>query len=157
MNCVLAQKGKDSEWKKMLLEKHTLEAVFSMPNELFNPAASTVTAIIVFKAHIIHAKNYETYFGYWKDDGFVKVKPIGRIDLNGQWEKIKSSWIYNYKNKKEIRGNSIKKVVNAENEWCSESYMETDYSKLTENDFIDVVKNYIAFEFMNEKGTNANS
>ena len=35
MQRALAQKGKVFELKKKLLEKHTLEAVFSMPDELF--------------------------------------------------------------------------------------------------------------------------
>ena len=48
INCVLSQIGKDYDWKVKLLEKHTLEAVFSMPDELFNPSSSTVTAIVVF-------------------------------------------------------------------------------------------------------------
>ena len=35
MQRALAQNGKVFELKKKLLEKHTLEAVFSMPEELF--------------------------------------------------------------------------------------------------------------------------
>ena len=35
MQCALAKNGKVFELKKKLLEKHTLEAVLSMPNELF--------------------------------------------------------------------------------------------------------------------------
>jgi hypothetical protein len=35
ISCVLADQGEDLDLKKMLLKNHTLEAVFSMPNELF--------------------------------------------------------------------------------------------------------------------------
>ncbi|MBU0459348.1 MAG: SAM-dependent methyltransferase, partial [Nanoarchaeota archaeon] len=153
MNCVTAQTGTDYEWKKKLLEKHTLLAVFSMPDELFNPSASTVTAIIVFKAHIPHQKEIETYFGYWKDDGFVKVKPIGRVDKNGKWDGIKTTWINNYKNKKEIKDHSIKKTVTADDEWCSEAYLPTDYSKLTKEIFEKEIKKYVIFKEMNQNGT----
>jgi type I restriction-modification system DNA methylase subunit len=146
LNCVLAQTGKDYEWKKKLLQNHTLEAVFSMPNEIFNPASSTVTAITVFKAHIPHPAEHETYFGYWKDDGFIKVKHLGRVDFFGKWKNIKSEWIYNYRNKKEIKEHSIKKHVNADDEWCAEAYMETDYSILKEEDFETEIKKYIIFK-----------
>ncbi|OGH06509.1 MAG: hypothetical protein A2W22_06070 [Candidatus Levybacteria bacterium RBG_16_35_11] len=149
MNCILAQSGKDYDWKKKLLEKHTLKAVFSMPTDLFYPIG-TVTSIVVFKAHVPHPSGYETYFGYWKDDGFIKVKNLGRIDFYGKWGQIKQNWIYNYRNKKEIEGHSIKRVVIPEDEWCAEAYMETDYSQLTEEDFKKTLKEFVAFKFLNE-------
>ena len=150
LGCVLDQTGKHYQWKKALMKSHTLEAVFSMPNELFNPSTNTVTAIIVFKAHTPHPVDYETYFGYWKNDGFVKVKNLGRIDYFGKWEKIKSEWIYNFRNKNEVKGQSIKKHVTPDDEWCAEAYMETDYSTLSEADFIKHIKNYILFNIREE-------
>ncbi|MGD0856197.1 MAG: N-6 DNA methylase [Dehalococcoidia bacterium] len=149
LNCVSDQSGKDYQWKKTLMQKHTLEAVFSMPDQLFNPSSSTVTAIVVFRAHVPHPSDYETYFGYWKDDGFVKVKNLGRVDHFDKWEKIKSEWIYNFRNKNEVDGQSIKKHVNAEDEWCAEAYMETDYSKLQKSDFENEIKKYILFKELN--------
>ncbi|MCK4649803.1 N-6 DNA methylase [Candidatus Pacearchaeota archaeon] len=146
ISCVLSQTGKDYEWKKKLLEKHTLEAVFSMPDELFNPSASTVTSILVFKAHSPHQKDFETYFGHWKDDGFIKVKNLGRVDYHGTWNQIKDKWIYNYKNKKEIKEHSIKKCVNAENEWCAEAYLETNYEELNKELFELEIKKYILYK-----------
>lgn len=148
-NCVLSQSGNEYEWKKKLMEKHTLEAVFSMPDELFNPAASVVPAIIVFKAHIPHQSNYETYFGYWKDDGFIKVKHLGRVDFHNKWNEIKYNWIYNYRNKKEIREYSVKRHVTADDEWCAEAYMETDYSNLKEEDFEMELKKFVFFKGLN--------
>lgn len=154
MNCVTAQTGKDYEWKNKLLEEHTLEAVFSMSHELFNPASSTVTAIVVFKAHVPHPKDRETYFGYWKDDGFIKIKHLGRVDFHGKWQSIKNDWIYNYRNKKEIKGQSIKKIVSADDEWCAEAYMETDYSLLKREDFESEIKKYVLFKEMEQIETN---
>jgi len=55
ISCVLAQKGPGLELKKKLLEKHTLEAVISMPDELFhNSKVSVITVIVVIKAHSPH-------------------------------------------------------------------------------------------------------
>ena len=147
LNCVTAQSGRDYEWKKTLMKNHTLEAVFSVPDELFYPVG-TVTAIVVFKAHSPHPKDYETYFGYWKNDGFTKVKHLGRIDRDGKWQDIKADWIYNYRNRKEIKDQSIKRHVTAEDEWCAEAYMETDYSKLNAEDFEEDLKKYIMFKEM---------
>ncbi len=157
ISCVLSQSGKEYDWKKKLLEKHTLEAVFSMPDELFNPTSSTITAIVVFKAHITHSKNYETYFGYWKDDGFVKMKNLGRVDYYGKWNKIKSDWVFNYRNKKEIAGHNIKKVVSVDDEWCVEIYMETNYGALNEEYFEKNILYYLSFLLTNFKLKNISS
>lgn len=148
MSCVLATSGKDYELKKKLMKEHTLEAVFSMPDDLFYPIG-TVTVIIVFKAHVPHTKNYETYFGYWKKDGFVKVKNLGRIDYFGRWNEIRNSWIYNYHNKKEVEEKSVKKIVSPEEEWCAEAYMKTDYSTISKADFEDTLRDFVIFKFLN--------
>lgn len=57
MQCAIATKGKTALLKHELLEKHTLEAVFSMPDELFyNSDKSVVTCIMIFTAHKPHQK-----------------------------------------------------------------------------------------------------
>lgn len=148
INSILEDSGSNYEWKKKLLEKHTLEAVFSMPVDVFSPIG-IVTAVIVFKAHNPHPEDYETYFGYWRDDGFAKMKKLGRIDKYGKWESIKKNWLYNYRNRKEIEGHSLTKSVSADDEWCTEAYMETDYSKITKDDYLKSVKEYIIHKIRN--------
>lgn len=81
MSVMLADKGDRLILKTKILKDHTLEAVFSMPNDLFhNSKASPSTSVIVIKAHSPHPEGYKTYFGYWKEDGFIKRKNKGRID-----------------------------------------------------------------------------
>jgi type I restriction enzyme M protein len=151
MQCALAQKGKVYEFKKMLLQKHTLQAVLSMPNELFvNSNVGVVSCVMIFTAHQPHPKSKETYFGYYKDDGFVKRKNKGRVDVFGNWEKIKEKWISYFINRKSEAGFSVNRVVTAEDEWCAEAYMETDYSKLSEKDFLAEIKKYVAFNILNQ-------
>lgn len=146
MQSALATKGKVFEYKKKLLEKHTLEAVLSMPDELFfNSKVGVVSCIMVFTAHKQHPKNKETYFGYYKDDGFVKRKTKGRIDAYGRWEEIKEKWLLNYVNKKREAGLSISKPINAEMEWVAESYMETKYTELNDEYFSNTLLNYATF------------
>jgi len=146
MQSALAQTGKVYEFKKQLLQKHTLEAVLSMPDELFfNSDVNVVSCIMVFTAHKPHPQNKETYFGYYKDDGFVKRKIKGRIDAYGKWDAIKAKWISCFINRENKAGFSINKVVSADDEWAAESYMETDYSDLAKPDFIKTMKDYIFF------------
>ena len=146
MQSALAQSGKVYEYKKQLLQKHTLEAVLSMPDELFfNSDVNVVSCIMVFTAHKSHPKNKETYFGYYKNDGFVKRKIKGRIDAYGQWDAIKEKWISSFINRKNEPGFSINKIISAEDEWATEAYMETDYNNLLKEDFIKTVKDYVFF------------
>ncbi len=147
MQCALAQKGRKYELKKRLLQKHTLEAVLSMPDELFfDSDIGVVTCVMIFTAHKPHPTNKETYFGYYKDDGFVKRKDKGRIDAFGKWKSIKKAeWVSSYVNRKEKAGFSVNKIVTADDEWCAEAYMETDYSNLSKDDFIDKLKSFLVF------------
>jgi len=150
MQSGLAQKGKIFELKKRLLQKHTLEAVLSMPNELFfNSNIGMVTCVMIFTAHKPHTRNKETYFGYYKDDGFVKRKPKGRIDAYVRWENIKNKWVSYYINRKEEAGFGVNKIVTDKDEWCAEAYMETDYSLLNEESFVNTLLNYASFLFFN--------
>lgn len=146
MQKALATTGAVFEWKKNLLEKHTLEAVLSMPDELFfNSDVNVVTCVMVFTAHKKHSPTKKTYFGYYKDDGFIKRKVQGRFDGLGKWEEIKKKWISSFINREDEAGLSINKAVTANDEWCAEAYMETDYSNLTERDFENTVLNYVTF------------
>lgn len=156
MQTALATSGKVLDFKKQLLAKHTLEAVLSMPDELFfNSKVGVVSCIMIFTAHKPHDKNVETYFGYYKNDGFEKRKNIGRTDVHGKWETIKEKWVNYYKRKKEEPGFSVNRFVTAEMEWCAESYLETDYSTILEEDFEDTILNYVTF-LVNNKIADSN-
>nr|AOP19037.1 hypothetical protein [Halimeda discoidea] len=157
MQRVLAQKGKVFELKKKLLEKHTLEAVFSMPDELFfNSKVSVVSCIIVLTAHRPHPQSKQTYFGYYKNDGFVKRKIQGRFDAFDRWYTIKQKWLANFFNKKVLPASpltgsgSISQKVTAKDEWCAEAYMVTNYTLLTKKHFEDFLLHYSSFLFSNK-------
>ena len=151
MQSALAQTGKVYELKKKLLEKHTLEAVLSMPDELFfNSKVGVVSCIMIFTAHKPHNRNVETYFGYYKNDGFVKRKIQGRFDAFGEWKETSKKWVNYYRRRKEEAGFSVKKFVTPNMEWCAEAYMETDYSNLKDEDFIIELKKYASFKVLNQ-------
>jgi type I restriction enzyme M protein len=138
------------ETKESLLSKHCLEAVMSMPDELFTPVG-TITCIMVFTAHKPHAKERrKTWFGYWKDDGFEKTKQYGRVDISEKWEDTRESWLEAFRNKDDIAGLCVKKYVTHQDEWCAEAYMETDYTAITLEDFESTIKKYVVFKMLNK-------
>lgn len=152
MSCAISPNSVRSE----LLKEHTLEAVMSMPNDLFYPVG-VVTCIMVFTAHKPHAiSDRKTWFGFWKDDGFLKTKHMGRIDLDHKWSSIRDRWVEQFRNREVHAGESVLQKVAATDEWCAEAYMETDYSKLTRDDFEDVIKQFVVYKLMGEDGGNDN-
>ena len=146
MQSALAQTGKVFELKTKLLEKHTLEAVLSMPDELFfNSKVGVVSCIMIFTAHRPHPINKETYFGYYKNDGFVKRKNQGRVDAKGLWKDVKEKWISSLLNKKTEAGFSVNKIVTTKEEWSCEAYMQTNYQNVTKENFVNSLVNYSTF------------
>lgn len=133
--------------KQRILAKHHLKAVLSMPDDLFYPVG-VVTCIMVFEANKPN-EGRKTWFGYFKDDGFEKRKHLGRIDARNRYSTLKERLLSNYVNSDEIEGFSVKKEISINDEWCAEAYMTTDYSTLVEKDFIQKIKEYVAFNVLN--------
>lgn len=158
MSSALAQTGKVLELKKKLFEQHSLDAVLSMPDELFfNSNVGVVSCIMVFTAKRPQPKDKKTFFGYFKDDGFVKRKNKGRIDAYDKWQVIKATWIRAFMNKENIPGLSVTRVVSPDDEWCAEAYMETDYYSLNKDIFAENILLYVSFELQNKIITKASN
>ena len=140
--------------KTAMLEENTLEAVFTLPNEVFYPGASVSACCMLFtlgKPHVnADGTINESFFGYYKEDGFKKKKNIGRVEQfepNGEsrWKAIESEWLSLFRNKKVVDGLSATAVVTGDDEWLCEAYMKTDYSKLTQEDFQKTINEYLAY------------
>jgi len=140
--------------KKALLADNTLEAVFTLPNEVFYPGASVFACCMVFTFGLPHTRPdgtvNKTFFGYYKEDGFRKKKNLGRIEQfdknnNSLWKTIESEWLDLYRNKTVRDGLTAMQIVSGEDEWLCEAYMKTDYSGLTEADFQQTLNNYLAY------------
>lgn len=140
--------------KIAMLEHNTLDAVFTLPNEVFYPGAAVSACCMVFTLGKPH-KNAdgtvnETFFGYYKEDGFKKKKSIGRIeqfdaDGNSKWKAIENEWLNLFRNKKVVDGLSATAEVDGDAEWLCEAYMKTDYSKLSDDDFQQTLNNYLSY------------
>jgi len=134
--------------KRDILARHTLAAVMSLPNDLFHPVG-VITCAMVFRAHQPHADAPQpTWFGYWKDDGYVKTKNRGRLDLNLRWPGIRQGWLTAYHARIVSAGFSVAHTVASDDEWCAEAYMETDYSSLSEADFEKTLRKYAIFRLL---------
>lgn len=151
MSCAITTNGIIADIKEQLLDKHTLDAVFSFPAEMFYPGASAVACCMVFDLGRPHSDDKETFFGYFKDDGFEKRKGVGRVDIKNKWDEIEKEWLSLYDHRETKIGKSITQRVSADDEWCAEAYMETDYSNLCEDNFINTLRDYAAFLIQNEQ------
>jgi type I restriction-modification system DNA methylase subunit len=142
MSCAIGTKFKDV--RERLFKKHTLKAVFTMPDDIFYPTG-TNPCVMVWQAHAPHDTKQETFFGYCKNDGYVKRKKLGRIDVYGRWADILAEWLKLYRNHDVVDGLSARACVKHSDEWLCEAYMKTDYSTLTQEDFQKTVNDYLAY------------
>lgn len=157
--CAIGTGSLITKEKEKLLEDNTLEAVFSLPAEMFYPGASVCACCMLFTLGQPHVKadgtTRSTFFGYCKDDGFVKKKNLGRVeqfvkDENGnftisKWKEIENEWLDLFERKSVVDGKSAVEKVNADDEWLCEAYMKTDYTKLTADDFQQTLNNYLSY------------
>ena len=63
--CAIGTSGEIARLKKEILEENTLDAVFTLPNEIFYPGASASACCMVFNIGTKHdnVSNPDTYFG----------------------------------------------------------------------------------------------
>lgn len=152
MQCAIGTSKEIQSFKEKMLQDHHLDAVFSLPSDIFHPGASASACCMVFDIGIKHQKApiKGTFFGYYKDDGFKKKKNLGRVERSvGIWkEEIEPLWLDLYFNRKEVDGLSVVKEVTGKDEWLAEAYMKTDYSNLCQDDFQYTLNNFISYLVM---------
>jgi type I restriction-modification system DNA methylase subunit len=163
LSCAIGSDKIIQQEKHRILENNTLEAVFSLPAEMFYPGASVNACCMFFTLGKPHFTTQEdengkkilkpreaTFFGYYKDDGFIKRKGLGRVeklDANNKplWNNIEQTWRNLYKGIEQNECLGIRKYVTAEDEWLAEAYIKTDYSKLTADDFQRTLNDYFSY------------
>lgn len=154
ISCVLQDEGAGLALKQRLMRDHTVEAVMSMPEDLFhNSDVGVITCTIVVTAHVPHPKGKKTWLGYWRNDGFIKVKGKGRIDANNEWAGIRERWVDAFLNRTVDNKSSVMVNLRPEDEWCAEAFLKTDYTTLTENEFERAIRNYLAFQITEGRGS----
>jgi len=137
---------KEEAIRERILSKHTLKYVINMPKELFQPNASTHTAIAVFETNKPH-NNKEVIFYDLKDDGFILSKNKGRTDALNKWGNIKKKLFEELKNPEKFSDglHLLKTQITGKDEWIIQAHSQTDYSGLNEESFIKSIKEYTIF------------
>ena len=151
--CAIGTSGEIARLKREILEENTLDAVFTLPSDIFHPGASASACCMVFKIGTKHCdvSNPDTFFCYSRDDGFKKKKNLGRVEQvdsttgKSRWVEIEKEWIELYRNRCAVDGFSATHSVNGDDEWLCEAYMKTDYTKLTDQDFQQTINDYLAY------------
>lgn len=151
--CAIGTKGVMKTIKEDILKENSLDAVFTLPNDIFHPGAAVQVCCMVFKIGKKHSdiSTPDTFFGYFKDDGFKKRKNLGRVEQvdattkKSKWIEIEKQWIELYRDRKEKAGLSATYRVCSTDEWLCEAYMQTDYSKLQKADFTKTINKYLSY------------
>ena len=153
MACAISVKKEMASLKAEILKENTLDAVFTLPIDLFHPGASIPVCCMIFKTGRKHSDpiNPKTFFGYYKEDGFKKRKNLGRVEQidrfsgKSKWLEIEKEWIELYSNRTERVGYSVTHKVSATDEWACEAYMKTDYTVISKNHFVETVNRYFSY------------
>ncbi|MGH8012896.1 MAG: HsdM family class I SAM-dependent methyltransferase [Candidatus Binataceae bacterium] len=78
----LLVKGNKSAWRETVVEDNTLLAVISLPTELFQPYASSTTAILICQKGHPHPQHRPVFFCRIENDGFRLKKGV-RVPVAG--------------------------------------------------------------------------
>lgn len=138
---------KEIDLRKKILEGHTLKYVLNMPKDLFQPNASTSTAIAVFETHKSHDFNNDVIFYDLQDDGFILSKNKGRTDIYNKWDSIESNLLDELFNGHSSDNITISRVkLKKGDEWNIYAHSNPDYEKLLNTDFCYTLNEYIVYK-----------
>ena len=160
-----------AQFHKDLLKNNTLLASFSLANNTFGATASSIATIFIIKTGIPHFKknkngeyifdnkgnkipNEKTFLMYCKNDGFKILKNTRIEKEKGLGDKIVKSWLDDYQQKNVNPLKSAYIDIHEEDEWLIEAYMKTDYSKLAENNFEQIIRDFYAYKIKFKKKHN---
>lgn len=146
---MVGKSKEEKEYKKKILEKHTLDMVITVNKDTFH-GVGTNPVIAVFEAGKPHNfDNKLVKFINFEDDGYVVRKHIGLVD-DGTAEVKKQKLL------KIINGNIderqistkelVKSTIQTEDEWLHSFYYFNDEIP-TDADFEKTIADYLSFQF----------
>ncbi|MDU4516258.1 adenine methyltransferase [Streptococcus oralis subsp. dentisani] len=144
---MVGKSKEEKEYKKRILEKHTLDMVITVNKNTFH-GVGTNPVIAIFEAgkpHDIERKKVK--FINFEDDGFVVRKHIGLIDDDSAKEK--RCFLFDV-----INGNEedyttefmVKSTIQAEDEWLHSFYYFNDEIP-SDEEFEKTIADYLSFQF----------
>ena len=127
-----------------ILKNNTLIATFSLPTNLFIPAASVSTALYIFEAGKPHSG--KTFMGNIPDDGFDANLRKGRYERSeGAWLAVHDEMLDLYENKTERDDKAVYVAVDASDSWLYSSHVKIDTIP-TEEDLLRTVNEYLMWK-----------
>jgi hypothetical protein len=142
----------EEELRNILLKNNTLKAVINMPGDLFEPNASTGSAIVVFETNRDHDYKKDVLFYNLTDDGYVLTKKKGRRDVFNKWNDIKKKLLKKldapfYRNPQNVNGiDFIKQKIEAGDEWVFQAHSKIDFSLMNQDNYIRALKEKVLFD-----------
>lgn len=144
---MVGKSKEEKEYKKKILEKHTLEMVITVNKNTFY-GVGTNPVIAIFEAgkkHDIERKKVK--FVNFEDDGFVVRKHIGIVDDGSAKEK--RQYLFDV-----INGNEddyttkfmVKSTIQPDDEWLHSFYYFNDEIP-TDEEFEKTIADYLSFQF----------
>ena len=126
----LLVKSSKGKWRERILRHHTLLAVAQLPDELFQPYASSTTCIVMLEKGIPHNPKGQTVFVRVAYDGLTlkKSSRIQRTDGKNQMPDACDAII----NKRAIPGFSGLASVSGRNEWAVGAYIDSNVASADE-------------------------
>lgn len=119
----LLVKGNKRKWREKILRTNSLEAIITLPAELFQPYAASTTAIVILERGVSHSPLKRTFFARIENDGF-RLKKNTRVAQPGS--QIKPA-LENYHNHISIPGFcawSVVKNAAEGTEWAPGAYID---------------------------------
>ena len=79
----LLVKRAKQKWRARIAQRHTLEAVIGLPDELFQPYASSYTTILLIRKGLPHSARRDVFFARITNDG-LRIKKRVRMPRPGE-------------------------------------------------------------------------
>lgn len=144
---MVGKSREEKEYKKKILEKHTLDIVITVNKDTFH-GVGTNPVIAVFEAgkpHDIERKKVK--FINFEDDGFVVRKHIGLVDDGTAKEKKRHLFdVINGDEENYTTNFMVKSTIQAEDEWLHSFYYFNDEIPV-DTDFEKTIADYLSFQF----------
>lgn len=144
---MVGKSKEEKEYKKKILEKHTLDMVITVNKDTFH-GVGTNPVIAVFEAgkpHDIERKKVK--FINFEDDGFIVRKHIGLVDDGTAKEKRRHLFdVINGDEENYTTKFMVKSTIQAEDEWLHSFYYFNDEIP-SDADFEKTIADYLSFQF----------
>ena len=144
---MVGKSKEEKEYKKKILEKHTLDMVITVNKDTFH-GVGTNPVIAVFEAgkpHDIERKKVK--FINFEDDGFVVRKHIGLVDDGSAKEKKRHLFdVINGDEENYTTKFMVKSTIQADDEWLHSFYYFNDEIP-SDEEFEKTIADYLSFQF----------